>query len=293
MGKDSGIAWTDNTHNEWIGCAPAGPGCDLCYARTWAMRFESENRWGPKAPRRLTSIATRNNIFKWQRQAERDGSHPRVFCHSLSDVFDNEVPDQWRNNPGAGDLGHLGLFDRLRQCPDLRPQLVTKRIGNVPDMLPSDWRENFSHCGIIATVCDQHEFDRDMPKLAKVKDLGTSWVGLSIEPQLGPIDPSGWEHVLDWIITGGESKQRDEHGVMQAGRPYHIEWAESLIEWAGAFEVAVFVKQVGSTPMREGKPILFIDAGAGSAISQWPESIQVQRFPNIENRIRLPSARLI
>lgn len=32
MGENSGIAWTDNTFNPWIGCTKVSPGCDHCYA---------------------------------------------------------------------------------------------------------------------------------------------------------------------------------------------------------------------------------------------------------------------
>ena len=38
MGKETGIAWTDHTHNIVWGCQEASEGCTHCYARTPAPR---------------------------------------------------------------------------------------------------------------------------------------------------------------------------------------------------------------------------------------------------------------
>jgi protein gp37 len=76
--------------------------------------------------------------------------------------------------------------------------LLTKRIGNVAKMVPADWP--FSHVGLMATIVNQEEWDRDYPKLAAVP---APWRGISIEPMLGVID-IGMARP-DWIITGGES----------------------------------------------------------------------------------------
>ena len=39
MGENSKIEWCDHTFNPWIGCQKVSPGCDHCYAMTFAERF--------------------------------------------------------------------------------------------------------------------------------------------------------------------------------------------------------------------------------------------------------------
>lgn len=41
MADETGISWTDHTHNEWWGCSStAGAGCDNCYAATLDKRTQ-------------------------------------------------------------------------------------------------------------------------------------------------------------------------------------------------------------------------------------------------------------
>jgi len=39
MSQNSAIEWTDSTWNPVTGCTEVSPGCDHCYARTFAERF--------------------------------------------------------------------------------------------------------------------------------------------------------------------------------------------------------------------------------------------------------------
>lgn len=193
MAEQSGISWTDATFNPWIGCTRVSPACDNCYAardnelRKWVSEWDG--------PRRLTK--TWNEPRKWNRKAERTGYRPRVFCASLADVFDNQVPDLWREE----------LWTLLRETPNLRWMLLTKRIGNAFKMLPPDWGDGYPHVGIMATLANQAEWNRDFYKLM---DVPAAWHGVSAEPLLGDIamgDGESRDHrrKLAWMITGGES----------------------------------------------------------------------------------------
>lgn len=260
MGENSGIAWTTNTFNPWVGCTKVGPGCDHCYAESWNARFAGAGKaapnWGPGAPRRRTAAGTWSRVRKWNRVATQDDP-TWIFCASLADVFDNEADPQTRAD----------LWALVRETPNLRWQFVTKRIGNAFDMLPSDWRRNFRHCGIAATVVTQAECDRDCPKLLAVKEkFGVTWVGLSIEPQLELVVPM---QSPDWIITGGESEQRGARA-----RPYDIEWARCLIRFGRSCGVMIFVKQLGSAPTG-----LTLRDRAGADPSEWPEDLRVRQMP--------------
>jgi protein gp37 len=262
MAENSGIAWTTNTFNPWVGCTKVGPGCDHCYAEAWNVRFSADGlppNWGPGAPRRRTAAANWNKVRKWDAAARTSPEPVRVFCASLADVFDNEADPAVRTD----------LWALVRQCSALEFQFVTKRIGNVVKMLPADWSASFGHCGIIATVVTQAECDRDLPKLIAAKEAaGIAWVGLSIEPQIERVIPRG-PAGLDWAITGGESKQRGADA-----RPYDPEWTRDLIAHGAANGYAVFVKQMGANPVG-----LRLRDAAGAEPMEWPDDLRVRDFP--------------
>jgi protein gp37 len=172
-------------------------------------------------PRRRTK--TFNDPIRWNREAELTGVRPRVFGGSLMDVFDNEVPDEWRSGPD-------GLWSIVRRTPYLHWIFLTKRIGNARKMLPSDWP--FPNAGLMITVGHQDEFDRDYPKLC---DVPAPWYGISAEPLLGPIDIG--DAKPDWIITGGESGPNH--------RLTDPDWVRSLRDQCARNGIAFHFKQWG------------------------------------------------
>lgn len=243
MGADSKIEWTDHTFNPWVGCTKVSPACDHCYAESWAKRSGSVV-WG--GDRRRTTDANWNKVRRWGREAFGKGIRPRVFCASLADVFDNEVPTEWRSD----------LFDMIERTPSLDWLLLTKRIGNAlrltADARTHDWLAGQRNVWIGATICNQAEADRDIPKLLEVPARVRF---LSIEPMLGPINVGlylsrtnmhglrmmpGFRDSLpgvDWVICGGESGPK--------ARPSHPDWFRSLRDQCAAAGVAYLHKQNG------------------------------------------------
>ncbi|WP_065321738.1 phage Gp37/Gp68 family protein [Tritonibacter mobilis] len=180
------IEWTDFTVNFWEGCQKVGPGCDHCYAEARDTRFTGGKHWGPGAPRRKVKGGIAK-LRKINRDAEAfhaaHGRWPRVFCSSLSDVFDKAVDPEWRREACA----------EIEAADNTRIQMLTKRIGNVLKMVPATWLQDGwpSHVGLMITVVNQEEANRDVPKLLDLKTrFGIPWVGLSMEPLLGPVDIS-------------------------------------------------------------------------------------------------------
>lgn len=188
MAKNSEISWCDHTMNPWIGCTKVSPACDHCYAERDNGRRKWVAGWGGGVPRRRTK--TWNDPIKWNRQAEISGARPRVFCASLADVFDNEVDPNWRDD----------LWRLIRETPNLRWILLTKRIGNARKMLPTDWGSGYPNAGLMSTLENQEVWDRDIDKLMSTPAV---WHGVSVEPLLGQIDIG--DARPNWIITGGES----------------------------------------------------------------------------------------
>jgi protein gp37 len=212
------ISWADFTFNPWIGCTKVGPGCDNCYAEDDFDRRKHRVRWGAGNPRSRTASSTWRVPIAWNRKAAETGHRPRVFCASLADVFDNEVDPHWRAD----------LWDLIRATPLLRWMLLTKRIGNVMKMVPPDWP--FPHAGIMATIVNQEEWDRDFGKLMSVP---APWHGVSLEPLLGPVDIGA--SLFDWAIVGGES-----------GRHYRnikADWVRSLRDQCARNGIAFHFKQ--------------------------------------------------
>lgn len=230
MAANSNIEWTDNTFSGWWGCTAVGPGCLHCFAEVLDKRTGGAH-WGAGVPRRLASDRVWNEPHRWNRKAEADGVPLKVFASSMCDVFDNEAPHEWRTR----------LWETIEATPHLRWQILTKRIGNVWKMLPTRWFGSWpAHVGIMATVVDQIEADRDIPKLLLIKEAwGVSWVGLSIEPMLGPIIlPDEFLSLTKaaWVINGGES------GV--GARHMDPDWSRALLGQCRNGKVPFFMKQM-------------------------------------------------
>jgi hypothetical protein len=102
VGENSSISWTNHTFNPWVGCTKVSPGCDHCYAEADFDRRKHFVTWGAGNPRRRTSASTWRNPIIWNREASTTGYRPRAFCASLADVFDNEVPPEWRSYQTCG-----------------------------------------------------------------------------------------------------------------------------------------------------------------------------------------------
>ena len=240
--KISNIEWCDSTWNPWEGCQKVGPGCDHCYAETRNARFAGGTaiNWGPGAPRRRTSASNWALPKRWNAQSDtfmaQHGRRQRVFCASLADVFDNAVDPQWRAD----------LFALIAATPNLDWLLLTKRIGNVRGMLAELAHGNDPDLSLLdmmplpnvwigATVVNQEEADRDIPKLLAVPAAKRF---LSIEPMLGPMLLQ--EHALsriDWIIAGSES------GSGARRDPNMVSWVASLRDQCVNAGIAFLWKQ--------------------------------------------------
>lgn len=259
MAEITGIAWTDSTFNPWIGCTKVGPGCDNCYAEAQDKRFGG-GHWGAGVERRLTSDAYWRKPFLWNERAGLQKKRHLVFCASQADVFDNEIDPKWRQS----------LFAVIDKTPHLTWQLLTKRIGNVRDMLEAMRREFMpSNVWLGATVVTQAEADRDMSKLVLVPAVTRF---LSIEPQIEEINlrhPLG----IDWVICGGESRQQGKC------RPFDVGWAISLRNQCKAMNIPFFMKQLGHRAHSNELKIEY--TGKGDNPLEWPESIRVRQFPHV------------
>jgi protein gp37 len=235
MSETTKIEWCDSTFNPWIGCTKISPACDHCYAAALDKRTGGDH-WG-NVPRRRTGEHNWNEPRRWQKKAAaflaEHGHKRRVFCASMADVFDNQVPTEWRAD----------LWALIRDCPDLDWLLLTKRPQNINKMKPEFWEEIKGSIWLGTTVEDQTRADQNIPHLIG-QDCAVRF--LSCEPLLGPIDfkkvPGfnrigvslfGW-----WVIAGGESGA--------GARPSHPEWVRSIRDQCKIAGVPFLFKQWGN-----------------------------------------------
>ncbi|MGP9819242.1 phage Gp37/Gp68 family protein [Salinarimonas sp. NSM] len=215
MAENSAIEWTAHTFNPWIGCAHVGPGCDHCYAEALMDKRHGRAQWGGPGKGVGTRVRTAPSTWRqphvWNRKAAAAGRRERVFCASLADVFDNAVPDEWR-----ADLAALILA-----TPSLDWLLLTKRIGNARGMLRTMFPAGVpANVWLGATVVNQAEADRDVPKLLRTKDrLSISVAFLSCEPLLGPIDLARWLETWEHCSACGADYPTDEAIPDEEGHP--------------------------------------------------------------------------
>lgn len=316
MSETTAISWCDHTFSPWEGCQKVSPGCDHCYAEARNGRFSGGANWGPGAPRRKTKDWSKP--YAWDRAAAAAGARRRTFP-SLCDPFDNAVDPEWRAE----------FFALIAGTPNLDHLLLTKRIGNAAEMIEAAVAEvravmptapawPWPNVWLGATVVNQAEADRDIPKLLAVPARVRF---LSIEPMLGPVDLTGipvggghGHHEFDPIVTGNvlnraSSTAPHVHWVIAGGesgpkaRPLHVEWVRSIVEQCRAAGVAVHVKQLGHIVHTDGcvrpgqhwgsehhiRRNLFdtgrgyfsreLSHAKGGDPAEWPEDLRVQEFP--------------
>lgn len=304
MAETSRIEWTDATVNFWWGCTKVGPGCDHCYAEAFDRRTGGAH-WGLGAPRRKIKGAVKllhkldNGYADWAADREcrvgnakafglpvpQIGIRRKVFIQSMSDLFDLEVPVEW----------FAEAWETIEGCDRLDLQIVTKRVSAVEKRLAAIGAKRWPrHAGLMITVVNQDEADRDVPRLLALKaKLGIPWVGLSMEPLLGPVDLSQWlrprsrpnadgyggDHApgwttdfnrLDWVIVGGESGP--------GARPFNTDWALSIVEQCRAASVPCFVKQLGAHVIQGGERRIKRDKKGGD-MSEWPHALRLREMP--------------
>lgn len=248
------IEWTDETWNPITGCTKVSPGCDHCYAKTMHERWN-----GPGSFDTVTLHPGRlEKPLRWR-------TPRRVFVNSMSDLFHQDVPDEYIAR----------VFAVMAWSYRHTFQILTKRHARMRSLLSSpDFRR----------LCDREWCDVQDWTRARLVDpeyvdtcptvdnwpLPNVWLGVSVEtqqwadiripalldtpaavrflscePLLGPVDIWGRSYLgaeqparIDWVIVGGESGP--------GARPMHPDWARSLRDQCVAAGVPFLFKQWGA-----------------------------------------------
>jgi protein gp37 len=223
----SSIEWTEATWNPVTGCTKVSPGCDHCYAETFAERF----RGVPGHP-----YEQGFDLRLWPDRLDlpRSWKKPRiVFVNSMSDLFHERVPTEYVSR----------VFTVMADCRWHTFQVLTKRPGRMasvlrrirPDPLPNVW---------LGTSIESDDY---IWRADKVREAPAAVRFLSLEPLLGPL-PSLSLKGIDWVIAGGESGPRH--------RPVDPAWVRDIRDQCCAEGIAFFFKQWGGRFPKAGGRLL-------------------------------------
>jgi protein gp37 len=255
MSDKTGIEWTDATWNPVTGCTKVSPGCDHCYAETFAERFRGVP--GHHFERGFDVVVRPERLdipLRWTKPR-------RIFVNSMSDLFHDGIPDEFIAR----------AFAVMAWAPRHTFQILTKRHARMRSLLSSsafyelvdrewcgvsDWfwgrlpdldfteahphgdRWPLPNVWLGVSVETQQWADIRIPALL---DTPAAVRFLSCEPLLGPVRPflfdSAQQRQIDWVIVGGESGP--------GARPMHPDWARSLRDLCTGVGVPFLFKQHG------------------------------------------------
>lgn len=224
MSDKTAIEWTDATWNPVTGCVEVSPGCDHCYARTFAERFRGTPGHPYEQGFDLKIWPERLELpLKWRQPR-------RIFVNSMSDLFHKDVPDEYVRQ----------VFEVMKRADWHIFQVLTKRPRRLARIAPSlPWPANIwigTSVELDSYTWRANEFLRTVPAAVRF---------VSAEPLLGPLPSLQLDH-LHWVISGGESGARF--------RPVDPEWVRDLRNRCNAEGVAFFHKQWGGrTPKAAGR----------------------------------------
>jgi protein gp37 len=240
MSDNSKIEWTDATWNPVRGCTKVSPGCQHCYAETFAERFRGvpghpfEFGFDLRlVPEKLTEP------LRW--------ASPRmIFVNSMSDLFHRDVPDHYIE----------AVARVMMQANWHTYQILTKRGDRMRDLLRGRLRDAARQSHIWWGVSVENR-KHGLPRIVELRDSPARVRFLSIEPlleDLGRINLRG----IHWIIVGGESGA--------GARPMSADWVRRIKDQCDEADVPFFFKQWGG--VRKSETGRELD---GRTYSQFPE----------------------
>ncbi len=190
------IEWTEQTWNPIVGCSIVSPGCTNCYAMKMARRIGRMSATQFPHYDGLTKMVNGNAV--WTGKLAQAGDHiltaplrrrkpTMYFVNSMSDLFHEDVPDEWIDR----------VFAVMALTPQHTFQVLTKRAARMRRYMAAPGVER----RIYELVCDLVTVDRiaDVILIAPGTDdriappgtriylgrwpLSNVWLGVSAERQ--------------------------------------------------------------------------------------------------------------
>lgn len=282
--QNSKIEWCHHTFNAWEGCEKVSAGCANCYAERRDKQYHGGEHWGPSGTRKMMSETYWKQPLKWNRDAEKTGVRPRVFCSSLAD---------WLEDRPELVQPRARLLQMASMTPNLDWLFLSKRVEGWRERMQevvAYWRRQpHGSCNFMAddlerwiegevvlsniwlgtSVENQEQADKRIPELLRIP---ASVRFLSCEPLLELVDlksalltfhcggcarysvksEDGQSWKCDRCKDRYFQRFREEVDWVIVGgesgpnaRPMHPEWARSLRDQCIAAGVAFHFKQWG------------------------------------------------
>lgn len=269
---DTSIEWTDKTWNPVVGCDRISPGCAHCYAKDLHDKRHKAHQAGKAMPAQYAHpfevvqlMADRlDDPLSWR-------APKRVFVNSVSDLFHDDVPDEFIVRCFAVMLlTQRHTYQVLTKRPERMRRIVgAPNFGECVYDMAFDMSHMWGRGGLIDGVPERdgappnvwlgvsvENQKHGLPRIEYLRRVPAAVRFLSVEPlleDLGPIDLAG----IQWVICGGESGR--------GARPMHPAWARRLRDQCQAAGVPFFFKQWGEwAPLPE--PFHYTPAfGSGNA----------------------------
>jgi protein gp37 len=264
MANSTKIQWTDATWNIARGCSKVDADCAYCYMFRQSL---NATRYQPNQVIRTKTVF--NDPLKLKVPS-------KIFTSSLTDFFHPAI-DSYRHE----------AWEIIRKCPQHTFQILTKRPERIHDHLPPFWEEIRNHVWLGTSIGSEKGMHRLYDLILPINP-GVKF--LSLEPLHGRIDlpfndfldfGHKVKDLIDWVIIGGESG--NELGKSRY-RPCEVEWFEHLISQCIAFEIPVFVKQLGT---HLAKHFNLKDRHGGD-FDEWPDELahlKVRKFPHYYSKL--------
>lgn len=224
MSEHSKIEWTEATWNPVRGCVKVSPGCKHCYAETFAERFRGVS--GHPYEEGFTPRLVPHKLL----EPVRWSAPKMVFVNSMSDLFQDAVPDEYIE----------AVATVMLRANWHTYQVLTKRAERMQSLLGTKIRDaaNAPHIWWGVSVEDK-KFG--LPRVSPLRKAPARVRFLSVEPlleDLGLLDLNG----IHWVIVGGESGR--------GARPMKPAWVTSIREQCREARVPFFFKQWGGVQKR-------------------------------------------
>jgi protein gp37 len=225
MSDKSQIEWTDATWNPVRGCTKITPGCDHCYAETFAERFRGVKGHPYEQGFDLRLVPDKlAEPLRWKT--------PRtIFVNSMSDLFHKDVPDEY-----------VEEVCRVMERANWHTyQVLTKRSSRMRNLLQTrlGYAAKLPHVWWGVSVEDRAH---GLPRVEHLRQAPAAVRFLSVEPLLEDLGELNLEGI-SWVIVGGESGP--------GARPMEKAWVESIRRQCEGAGVPFFFKQWGGVRKKQ------------------------------------------
>lgn len=189
--------------NPWHGCRKCSEGCEHCY-----MFFEDKQR-GLSGGYIHRNKSRFDYPLQKNRQKEYKVQSGELIRVCMTSDFFLEEADEWRDE----------AWDIMRQRPDVKFYLLTKRPERVWKCLPEDWGAGWDNVMLCVSCENQKRADERIPWLMTIP---AKHKGLNCAPFIGAVDISEYLKYgqIEQVICDGEN--------YDGARPCYYEWVEDL-----------------------------------------------------------------